>query len=460
MYRLLDFMRKYKRGAILGPPGTGKTRLSTWCVCRIVAKDNNKIYIYTAPLRKLRDYIYWYFKDHGIEPFRLVSHEEYEPIIERYKERFNDYIKALKYHLDNDDCRYKEHWEELIRYIIDGGQVIVATHVLGIFAWLLLKKKFPEKKIYLIIDEGEDYFIKLSTPITEDFLKALKTIDKRIYRKFRSGLKRFKNFYFYQPLFVQKAIFYSYIISATFPQSMLEVLIDEYDYPVYHLRGKKSRDIIVYLDRVLKWEEKKKVIEIKWVPKLLNLLDQVLVRTVPVGFTSRRKELGEIVLEDMVNRGWRVSQDVTGLHIDPHADLWILTIGGKFYRGISFKPLKGRIRRGGEEIYDFRVAVGTYQKGEITIEDDFSPLKLPWTHPVIFQLIDDPWRYNRELRDGINVQSLFRFNRYKDLEHTMIILDRRLYNAVHYYLRYYVDTSKKIRCKSFDEIHAIIRKIF
>jgi len=452
-YRLYDFVRKYKRGIVIGPPGVGKSRLMTWCTVREVSSNNNRVFIFSSPLRKLRDYIYYYFRDHGIDPFKLRAHDEVCVKLKERIEKGMDYITALKEHLDYDTCSYYQHFEKLIEYIKDGGQVIVSTHRLGVFGWLFLKKKFRDKKITLIVDEGEDYFVTVSTPVTEDFLKTLKIIDKRIYRKFRSGLKKYRNFYFYQPLFVSKVIFHSFIISATFPKTMMEVLVDEYDYPIYRLHGKKSKDTIIYYRGKLFWEKRS-----KWMDKFLSIVDQTVLRKRPVGVTVRNIEMGKEVVNYLLNSGWRVSYDCGNLHIDPHADAWILTVGGKFYRGVSFKPLKGVIRRGGEERYDFPVSLGTYQSGEQTYSYEDFPLNFPMIHPLLQSLIDDPWKYHGELRRGINVQSLFRFNRYRDEKHYVIVLDKRLFTSLHHFLENYVNTSRKIECTSLDEVMEVVRK--
>jgi len=454
-YRLLDFMKRYGRGMVTGSPGVGKTRLSAWCSVKIASSDPSRIIIFSSPLRKLRDFIYYIFRDYGVDPFKLLGHDEYEADLSRCVEQGNDYFICLKHHLDAGNCSYHQHIDDLISYIKDGGQVVVSTHRLGVFSWLLLKQKFRDKKITLIVDEGEDFFYTVSQPVTEDFLVMLKHIDKRIYRKIRAGLKKYVNFYYYQPLLVSKVLFHSFVISATLPQSMIEVLIDDYDHPLYQLRGKKSRDTIIYLDMKL-YEEKKE----KWLPKVIQLLDQVLTRVSPVGLTVRSKDVGEVIVKEMLNRGWRVSHDTSGVHVDPFADLWILTIGGKLYRGVSFRPHKGRIQRGAEERYDFPIGGGMYQYGELEVEYDvWGKVKLPTLHPLIQQMGLDPWRYHKEVRDGVNVQAVFRFNRYRDEQHLMVVLDKRLYTAMNVYLRYYVDTSKKIVCRSWDELMGVVRKL-
>jgi len=445
---------KYGRGVIEGAPGVGKTRLSVWCSNKITSKDRNVIIIYTEPLRKLRDYVAGYFMDYGVQTFVLLAHDEYERKLERYIEKYGDYFKALKHHIDNDQCAYYQHWEDLFNYVASGGQVIVSTHRLGVFAWLILRKKFDEKKIILVVDEGEDFFYTVSQPVTEDFLLMLKSLDRRIYQKFRAGLKKFKNYYYYDSLIVSKVLFHSFVISATIPRSMMQVLVDDYQHPKYFLHGKKSKDTLIILDQKLYDKARE-----KWLPKVIQVADQVLTRRVPVGMTVRSKEVGEVVLREMLNRGWRVSHDVTGLHLDPFADLWLLVIGGRFYRGVSFKPEKGKIVRGNDERYDFPVAVGTYQHGILEVEYDEGAIKLPTIHPILQQLVEDPWKYHRELREGINVQSLFRFNRYRDEEHVMILLDRRLYTSLNVYLRNYVDTSKKIVVNDWNEMHEVIRRI-
>jgi len=127
---------------------------------------------------------------------------------------------------------------------------------------------------------------------------------------------------------------------------------------------------------------------------------------------------------------------------------------------VSFKPVKGKIEKGGEERYDFPIALGMYQHGALEVEyDGLGKIKLPTLHPIIQQMGLDPWKYYKEVRDGINVQALFRFNRYRDEQHLMILLDRRLYTAMSVYLRYYMDTTKKIVCRNWDELVSVIRKL-
>jgi len=454
-YRLLDFMQKYKRGIIVGAPGIGKTLLTSWCSTKIASKDSNAVIIFSVPLRKLRDYIYHYFKDYGTAPFKLLAHDEYEPRLEQYVKNFGGYIAGLKHHLDNDQCAYHQHWQDLVDYVRSGGQIIVSTHKMGVWAWLLLKKRFKDKKITLIVDEGEDYFLKISEPIDPSWLESLRHLDKRIYRKIRSGLKKYRDYYFYNPLFVQRVVFHSFVISATMPRSMMEVLVDEYDYPVYQMKGKKSRDTVVILDQKLLWEKRD-----KWIDKSLRVIDDVAGRTTPVGVVARNTEYGRIVKEWALKAGYRISYDVESLHIDPHADLWILVVGGRFYRGVSFKPLKGEFQK---DKYDFNAAVAMYQHGEVVdyVYDDDSGVPKPSfkeVHPQLLQLIDDPWRYLQELQYAVNVQSLFRFNRYRDKEHVMVLLDKRVWHGIEHFLQYYAQTSRKFKCKDWDELRAAIRR--
>lgn len=501
--------------------GGGKTEAALLVAWLIDTKHTvDKLLILAFPLRDLRDDKYYRLMEMGARPFLLKAHDEVcqdlRACVEEVKREKGgkitrrDYFKCLQQHLQSGNCNYKQHIEELKNYVRRGGRVIVTTHLMSRVAKLI----FQDAK--LIIDEAEDYLLKLSEPIPKYELDVI--TDEKIRRMIRRYFDVVsdsvgREYYVINPsglvsLFARDAVYISATIPPAFKEYFHRLAADIHrlakrkkrkggkkkkvppptDFEPVRIYAKPDRDIVLILNERLYWKRRE-----EWYPDIFSELIKIAKVSVEkygvLGVVSKNKEMTRDLVNLFKGAGFSVWADID---YDPHrsrnvftrADVVILTVRGPLYRGRSVFSVKRfeicktecnekcedkknekderERKKCFKECYescqkDFPVIVGFYQARRDKI------------HPVIQNILidiggEDLYRdFRNELLQARNLQAIYRFNRERDKEHIMILLDERFAEAYEtYYERRFRKEMRVLwiydRTKIFDIFSSVVPK--
>jgi len=143
---------------------------------------------------------------------------------------------------------------------------------------------------------------------------------------------------------------------------------------------------------------------------------------------SKNKEMTRRLHDLFTNLGFEVTSDAVDEKPYPDAAIWIITVRGKWYRGVSLRPRKLKDRR------DFPVIIAFYQAQDPRKKLSKVPPWL-WDWEVDKnEIITLCW----DLTRAENIQTLFRFNRERDKRHLVVVFDKRMYYALEKMLDSYV----------------------
>jgi len=442
-------MRIVPGGVITGLPGTKKT-LRT--LLAVTAFNNRYPVVFAFPLRQLRDEVVMRFEREPLRQYRdkiviVRAHDEVCPALwkrvhvekKRYWDALAEHLVAVK------EGREECGWKEEVRKAMDAireKKVILTTHGIGIMMWLIMWA-MRRRDVIFIWDEGDELFVNINDPIHLKDLEVLKELAPSKYKRILklvvtpTPFKSHPNTaLFIHSRLVWQMIKHSFFITATWPRSISEWFNTYEDYIIeeYRLRGQMIEDTIIILSEQLNWTTRKYWMR-KLAPQLLEIAKVSIERFGTLAIIARNYEQNKILEELFTSAGYTVWSDRRGQneHDYRDVDVVILTVLGKGYRGVNFFS-----RRTGA---DFPVILAFYQAHGPNV-----------LHPIFhFMFQDDPEdeysemsNFIRDLVMAKNVQALFRFNRYRSRKHLLVLLDKRWWSAINYYVSYYYRRSNTL----------------
>jgi len=128
--------------------------------------------------------------------------------------------------------------------------------------------------------------------------------------------------------------------------------------------------------------------------------------------------------------GYRVTSDIVDEEPDRDAEIKVLTVRGKWYRGVSLKDEKVIFAFWQQQHY-----TSPYQRVPKWMADDLATLADEEGRIELDKLVD-------ELRSADNVQTLFRFNRSRKERHLVVLLDYRFRKAFERVMPLYLTYAK------------------
>lgn len=424
---LTDILRKRRIAIIKAFFGFGKT-YSLINYLRYASSNPRiqHITIASEPLRKLRDSVARTLNAYGST---LKAHDEIcDSLAKRvlkynavYRDNRIAYLKALSEHLKLDKCIYKLHVNSVISNAIN-SKILITTHKLVPLASMILRYIY-KAPIKIIADEAEDYIIAVSDPLYKDDIVSIASIDPsimKIVKRYYMEYPHTPNRLYIKPIFVLdflKSIHLSATPPLTIYQSaemMIKRSIDMFNIHGYD----RDKDTIVFSPNTL-------VASYNTLSdKVIDAIKRICRRAVSVygvcAIVSRSHEFTRYIRRIFERNGLIVTDDAKDTSPIETADIFILTVGGKFYRGVSLFSRKINSS-------EFPVIVSLFQG---------TPPKMPH---AIFELIRDIERfreYANELIYAKNLQSVYRFNRNSDRSHILVFLDKRLYESLYYFFPY------------------------
>ena len=442
-------MSSVRGGVITGLPGIKKTFRTLLSLLEF----SDRPAVFSVPLRKLRDEIVekrmWMpplsnYRDRSVV---VRAHDETCPDLKKRLENGMKYWRSLSDHLrkhreGKEECRWKSEVKKIMSSL-KNNKVIITTHGIGILIFLI--NWVLKKNTIFIFDEGDELFTSVNDPIHLGDLEPLKEISRTRYNKLMKMLitpTRFKSprsALFLHPKILYSLIQNSFFITATFPPSISEFFnwYENKTIEQYRLRGEMEEDTIIILDKQLNWIERKKWKRILY-PQILEIVNESVKKFGTIGIISRNYEQNLELVKLFQSSGYTVWSDRLhmgtqdeGKYMD--SDVVIITTRGKGYRGVNLFSK----RTGG----DFPVIIGFYQsKGDDIVH--------PMWRTMFADDPDDPYsemsNFIRDLVMAKNIQSLFRFNRYRRRKHVLILLDKRWITAMRTYVLFYYKKSNEI----------------
>ena len=445
-YRLWRWMQGVRGGVITGLPGTKKT-LRT--LLAVTAFNKDRPVVFAFPLRQLRDEVVGRFDRMPLQDYKdritvVRAHDEVCPALAKRLKEGMSYWRALAEHLravkeKREDCNWKNEVKKAMD-AIKANKVILTTHGIAIMLWLVNWVVQREDTIF-IFDEGDEIFVNVNDPIHVKDLEPLKELAPSKYKRIvrltitpTQFKEEKKTALFLKSRILFNLILHSFFITATWPKSVSEWFnwYEGKTIEVYPMKAKKTDDITVMLTEPLNWKDRS-----RWMPVLAPQLIEIATAAVEkfgtVGVIARSYEQNRELINLFTSSGFTVWSDYLGERNEydyRDADVVILTVLGKGYRGVNFFS-----KRTGA---DFPVILGFYQAHGPNI-----------MHPLFRMMFednpDDPHSemtyFIKDLVMAKNVQALFRFNRYRSRKHLMILLDKRWWSALHAYVaNYYRNT--------------------
>lgn len=520
VYRLKRKVEKYWRHPLIvtGYFGTRKTLTTKEMVEEMVEDPSygDVVWIFTSPLRALRNKISSLFKGNGFtmrahdelikktndgriveEPLRNHIREVRRELLQKYVDRIDDenfrrklntmtYFIALHRHRQevkqgNEECWWIREVAELIEYVKNGGKIVVTTHGLLPVVFSILGGYFKDRKIRVIIDESESFFGRISTGFPVDDLELIRSLDRRIYY----NLKRFfvrdeesRRVLFTSSDLLFEILMNSIMISATMPKILLESVElflrarlarrgISIDYPViktHPMRDeRRARDTVILYDQVLRWDDT--VSNLGLIKRWLHLLAEKSIRKYGCfGILTRNYDLSKELYKFFVDLGFKVFSDHRGSpnRAEIRRGRWRTRI--ETDKEIIMIMVSGPIKQGidiipkSSRVGDVKIVVGFYQGKE--------DAKL---HPSILREMHEGLReYSKEYDldvdelDDIykeqklmarNLQALHRFSRIRENEHIYILLDKRWEKAFEeYFYDRYWRSMNKYKSENLDVV--------
>ena len=433
-YRFTQYIIKRRPLLVRGFFGSGKTQRAGEAALYIYYKVHNDrqfvvrngllLPVLALPLRQLRDQVFDRFFDDEIA-FKFKAHDEVEEVLRQRIREEGDYWRALAKHLNEDECKYKEHVAELLE-AIKQNKIIVTTHGLAPIVDVLAKHY--KRKPIVFFDEGEDFLERISSGVDGTIVESLKDLNKKLYQKVKRVFKKEHTKYYYRENLLVQLLRDVVILSATFPRS----IVNSYHFLtgreldetwVWTKNKKKVKDIAIFYTDKLLWKKYS-----EWRTSVYTQVAELVKLGVNkynlVGIVSRNYKM-TMELTDLLERlGYNVASDMTSdfKRKLENAQVIIITIKGKLYRGINIL----------RNLDDVKVVLAFYQ-GSVDFEH----------HPAILdvlQVFGDGTRdlypiYVREMRMAKNIQAVYRFVRRHENRHVLVFFDWRYHEALYHYFR-------------------------
>jgi hypothetical protein len=395
--------------------GAGKTE----AVIDLVASNKpSSIVIVSEPLRVLRDHV---AKRIGariggtIPVFR--AHDEVCQHLSSLIARGYNYYQALSIHLRSRSCVYKGYVLGVIGDAISRG-FMVTTHRLAPIASLILGNY--RTKNMIIVDEAEDYITRISHGLPKQEIEPLKQ-DPLLWRRLKRVLIESADKYHYRPQFIVKML-RSILLSATPPNTLQDVFTIINNYARFVDPGLGWRDdvIIKYCDVIDMISFKR-----RW-NDIANIVVDICSRAVNAGarctVITKNKEMTSVIERAMSSKNTDAVSDLTAKTPTMNKKIYILTIGGRFYRGVSLP--------------ESDVIVAFFQRSYMRPEN-------PVLRYVAYADKNAETHYGYEISMAYSLQSVYRSNRDAYKRHIMVFFDERLDRSLENF--YYEDKRSYVK---------------
>ncbi len=407
-------------GLVYGVPGGGKTFKSLMAVRDMYSSKEIKKVVVAEPQRYLRDYVAQRWLAGSVV---IKARDELCPTIARISKNsrkeylvaaFEECVKCP--HFRKDTCPFYNQFRQLLT--IDRGIVVTSHHLAPIVVWLF-------KPNLLVFDEAEDYLQVLNKPLDPKVLDELRQLDEKVYRRIKANLYEHLGKYYLKPSWFSIVGSKCLLVSATFPWRLQQVIAESYPrfdepilmMPTYTIDSPNKDMLLVYDGR--QTYKKNVVLEKQgwWrevIPRLIDMVNTAVQKFGVVGIVSKNKTMTGKLHEIFTNLGYETTSDQIDERPEPNAEVWIVTVRGKWYRGVSLRPRKLKDRK------DFPITIAFYQAQDPKKRATKIP---PWMWDDVDVRI--PWELCNDLIRAENVQTLFRFNREREKKHLVVLFDRR-----------------------------------
>ena len=427
-------------GVVEGMPGAGKTLLTTIAVKDMFYEGEMTKALFAEPQRYLRDYVAqkwlpgsFVVKARDEVCKKIAKKVKEEPEKDYLLKAFEECTKCPHYRKDS--CPFYGQFKKLVD--MSKGIVVTTHHLAPITTWLF-------KPDLLIFDEAEDYLQVLSKPIDPKVLEELEKLDEKTFKRIKSNLTRYLNKYYLKPAWFSVVGSKCLMISATFPDYLKQFIGESYGrpdellwIPTHTISSPSVKDMVLSLNDRQVYRKSLKLEDQFWwrqiIPRLISMVNASVERFGAVSIVSKNKVMTEKLHEIFTGLGYRVTSDALHEKPDRDAEVWVATVRGKWYRGVSLRPSKVKGDR-----KDFPVVLAFYQaQNPNRIASKIPPFFWDWELNVSFLMT-----LCRDLIRAENVQTLFRFNRERDKQHLMVLFDKRLTYALELYFKSYVNHLK------------------
>ena len=495
--RILEFcfipeIYKYTHCIVIkGLPGVGKTTL----ILRALRYLRNKKVVYAVPRRQLKRWVFeaagrylltwniynWKAKDEFPE-CPLYSESLYTveemPEVESLPSRLRLMVKCI--YLRNKgicpkQCPFLNQVRELTRLIRKYRNLLV---VCSFFHSFVLNTLFGYKFDIYIFDEVEEFIsfvsnLRITPKELEEYKKLcekckdpeLRDILMRILLRLQESfdIDNDTGQYFYAfPIF--KGVDVCILMSATYHPLLNAIIVKNEHKPdiIYQelqipLR-KQIQDIIIsyyapifyndiYKERWIASDGKqlriRKEVDRSLLYKMIEvtkeIVDYCTHRNLKCGIICRNKEVANLFCFELTREGYDVYYGKSFREAMRH-DHVIIVPGDRLYRGISLDKDVIIAQYQGRRIEDVRTSLHPAIK--------FTTLYSPepdWYNIITEGLIT--------LNHAINVQAIFRFIREHNRRHVLVLLDRRVLDALNVFFPDYVNNLCKVyEVKSLNEL--------
>jgi hypothetical protein len=395
--------------------GVGKTE----AVIDLVASNKaSSIVIVSEPLRVLRDHVAKRIGARAVGSVPVFrAHDEVCQHLSTLISRGYNYYQALSIHLRSGSCVYKGYVLGVIGDAISRG-FVVTTHRLAPIVSLILGNY--RAKNMIIVDEAEDYITRISHGLPKQEIEPLKQ-DPLIWRRLKRVLIESGDKYHYRPQFIVQML-RSILLSATPPNTLQEVFTVINNYARFVDPGLGWRDdvIIRYCDVIDMISFKR-----RW-NDIANIVVDICSRAVDAGarctVITKNKEMTSVIERTMSNRNMDVVSDLTAKTPPMSKKIYILTIGGRFYRGVSLP--------------ESDVIVAFFQRSYMRPEN-------PVLRSVAHAGKNAETYYGYEISMAYSLQSAYRSNRNTYKRHIMVFFDERLDQSLENF--YYEDKRSYVK---------------
>ncbi|NPA70752.1 MAG: hypothetical protein GXO26_08080 [Crenarchaeota archaeon] len=418
---------------IYGLPGGGKTRTVVYSMILLARALGTRL-IVSVPLRSLRNWLVErYIPSLGYSAEMIRSKEETCPHV---RDSIHDCSNILEY-LYNlvrtcGECgeSYCEFRSQIREFFQGSGHIWVMTHNLLYVLYLMNSRVF--NRTILVIDEADSladlYRLAFTRRELEHAVRNMRRDRywREVVRRVLRSVIQFGNLYFYRPELPLGRL--TVLISATLHPRVISCFNIPQTYTIYYagIRAQVLDRYALYpqyLSSIEGIEQRagKYLSPSRWVPELAETVIDLVDRGKSIGIASKNYQI-TLRLEEMLReRGIDVRSDVSCReppHYGENIQVIIWTTRGRWFRGVSLP--------------DTDIIFCLYQT-----PTGADPTYM--THGYCDDDLDLAYDMVRIMNNAVNVQSYYRSNRRRDMEHTVVLLDVRSWEAMIETLRHYAN---------------------
>ena len=418
---------------VLGLFGGGKTRTVMHTLLQLA---NTKI-VYAAPLRKLRDWMYYYARG-KCDVYRVRSKIETCPTVSMFV-REEDLSSPIEYMYNIiricSGCRDRAlgkctFLNEVKTFTTANSGLFVMTH--NILYVLNLMKPDAFNNTIVVVDEADEYIDMFKFILSEAQMNEIAEMAKRdviwkkVLARLRSSLLQFGTMYFAKPLVPVAPLLI--LISATLNLNHVNFIPLKKYYSIYIdcVRSQMIDVCITFPKRlavakIVENEKSEYVEREKWIEELVEVTVRIYDMERSVGIACRNYGVNREIYAKLRERGVRCFSDVHQRDpppfntSPPYVVLW--TTRGRWYRGVSLP--------------DTDVIFCTYQTTKEALVIARGGLT-ERRHLMSYRAADIGYKYPFLTYSNCasNVQSYFRTNRIRSKRHYIVLLDERAKKAM------------------------------